>query len=168
MSTHGHPTPHAQGQAATEAHDSHASVATYVRVALILTAVTALEVGVIYIRLLTPIVVPLLLVMATAKFVLVVMFFMHLRFDNRMLRIIFVSGLILAGFVYMLVLFKVGNPEWRPIIAGYVGLLLTLWILDLRGRLGVQDATKVEVVGLYWHFVDIVWIIIFTVIYLIP
>src|SRR5204862_46832 len=41
---------------------SHASVATYVRVALILTAVTALEVGVIYIRFLTPIVVPLLLV----------------------------------------------------------------------------------------------------------
>jgi cytochrome c oxidase subunit 3/cytochrome o ubiquinol oxidase subunit 3 len=49
-----------------------------------------------------------------------------------------------------------------------VALLLTLWILDLRGKLGVEDATKVEVVGLYWHFVDIVWIIIFTVIYLIP
>jgi heme/copper-type cytochrome/quinol oxidase subunit 3 len=32
----------------------------------------------------------------------------------------------------------------------------------------VQDATKVEVVGLYWHFVDVVWIIIFTVVYLIP
>ncbi|HEU5194249.1 MAG TPA: cytochrome c oxidase subunit I [Methylomirabilota bacterium] len=49
-----------------------------------------------------------------------------------------------------------------------VALLLTLWILDLRGKLGVEDATKVEVVGLYWHFVDIVWIVIFTVIYLIP
>jgi cytochrome c oxidase subunit 1 len=49
-----------------------------------------------------------------------------------------------------------------------VALLLTLWILDLRGRLGVADAVKVEVVGLYWHFVDVVWIIIFTVVYLIP
>ncbi len=49
-----------------------------------------------------------------------------------------------------------------------VALLLTLWILDLRGRLDVRDAVKVEVVGLYWHFVDVVWIIIFTVIYLIP
>ncbi|HET9540672.1 MAG TPA: cytochrome c oxidase subunit I [Candidatus Limnocylindria bacterium] len=49
-----------------------------------------------------------------------------------------------------------------------VALLLTLWILDLRGRLTVQDAPKVEVVGLYWHFVDVVWIIIFTVVYLIP
>ena len=49
-----------------------------------------------------------------------------------------------------------------------VALLLTLWILDLRGTLGVGDATKVEIVGLYWHFVDVVWIVIFTVVYLIP
>ena len=49
-----------------------------------------------------------------------------------------------------------------------VALLLTLWILDLRGRLDVRDAVKVEIVGLYWHFVDVVWIVIFTVVYLIP
>jgi cytochrome c oxidase subunit I len=49
-----------------------------------------------------------------------------------------------------------------------VALLTTLWILDLRGKLDVRDAPKVEVVGLYWHFVDVVWIIIFTVLYLIP
>jgi cytochrome c oxidase subunit I len=46
--------------------------------------------------------------------------------------------------------------------------LLTLLVLDLRGRLGVQDAIKVEVAGLYWHFVDVVWIVIFTLVYLIP
>ncbi len=46
--------------------------------------------------------------------------------------------------------------------------LLTLWVLALRGRLAAKDATKVEVAGLYWHFVDIVWIVIFTVVYLIP
>ncbi|HEX2438293.1 MAG TPA: cytochrome c oxidase subunit I [Methylomirabilota bacterium] len=49
-----------------------------------------------------------------------------------------------------------------------VALLLTLWILDLRGKLSVADAPKVEIVGLYWHFVDVVWIVIFTVVYLIP
>jgi heme/copper-type cytochrome/quinol oxidase subunit 3 len=49
-----------------------------------------------------------------------------------------------------------------------VALLLTLWILDLRGRLDVADAPKVEIIGLYWHFVDVVWIVIFTVVYLIP
>jgi len=46
--------------------------------------------------------------------------------------------------------------------------LLTLLYLDLRGRLDVTDAVKVEIAGLYWHFVDIVWIVIFTVVYLVP
>jgi heme/copper-type cytochrome/quinol oxidase subunit 1/heme/copper-type cytochrome/quinol oxidase subunit 3 len=46
--------------------------------------------------------------------------------------------------------------------------LLCLWVLDLRGQLRVADAIKVEVAGLYWHFVDIVWIAIFTLVYLIP
>jgi cytochrome c oxidase subunit 1 len=46
--------------------------------------------------------------------------------------------------------------------------LLSLGQLSLRGRLPVTDAIKVEVAGLYWHFVDIVWIVIFTLVYLIP
>src|SRR5207244_11419906 len=36
--------------------------------------------------------------------------------------------------------------------------LLTLWILDLRGRLAVGDAVKVAIAGLYWHFVAVGWI----------
>jgi cytochrome c oxidase subunit I len=46
--------------------------------------------------------------------------------------------------------------------------LLSLLVLDLRGRLTAADAVKVEVAGLYWHFVDVVWIVIFTLVYLIP
>jgi len=46
--------------------------------------------------------------------------------------------------------------------------LTTLLVLDFRGRLTVTDALKVEIAGLYWHFVDIVWIAIFTLVYLIP
>jgi cytochrome c oxidase subunit 1 len=49
-----------------------------------------------------------------------------------------------------------------------VALLLTLLILDCRGKLGTADAPKVEVIGLYWHFVDVVWIAIFTLVYLVP
>ena len=40
--------------------------------------------------------------------------------------------------------------------------------VDARGRLPDDPAFPVEMVGLYWHFVDIVWIVIFTVVYLIP
>ena len=45
--------------------------------------------------------------------------------------------------------------------------LLILWIQTFAGRIGPGDSLKVEVAGLYWHFVDIVWIAIFTLIYLI-
>jgi heme/copper-type cytochrome/quinol oxidase subunit 3 len=46
--------------------------------------------------------------------------------------------------------------------------LFTLWGLSMQGKLEVQHSEKVEIAGLYWHFVDVVWIVIFTVIYLIP
>jgi len=74
----------------------HATVGTYVKVAAILTLITGLEVGVIYIRRLAPVVVPLLLVMAAAKFALVALFFMHLRYDRRVLTALFVGSLLMA------------------------------------------------------------------------
>ena len=46
--------------------------------------------------------------------------------------------------------------------------LLQLYFRSLQGKLGPERAEAVEVAGLYWHFVDIVWIVIFTVIYLVP
>ena len=45
--------------------------------------------------------------------------------------------------------------------------LLSLLVLAFRGDLSQADALDVEIAGLYWHFVDVVWIIIFTVVYLI-
>jgi len=45
--------------------------------------------------------------------------------------------------------------------------ILILWMDAFRGRLGPSNALKFEIAGLYWHFVDIVWIGIFTLIYLI-
>jgi len=47
-------------------------------------------------------------------------------------------------------------------------MLLSLVNLSIRGRIPQAKAEVIEIAGLYWHFVDIVWIIIFTVVYLIP
>jgi cytochrome c oxidase subunit 3/cytochrome o ubiquinol oxidase subunit 3 len=47
-------------------------------------------------------------------------------------------------------------------------MLITLWARSMTGKLTSRDSDVVENVGLYWHFVDIVWIVIFTAIYLIP
>ena len=46
-----------------------------------------------------------------------------------------------------------------------VTMLLSLAVISLRRKV---QAETVEVVGLYWHFVDIVWVLIFTIVYLIP
>ena len=91
----------------------HASVRTYIWVALILGFITAIEVATLYVPgLPNGLLVSSLLVMSAIKFVLVVM-------------------------------------SWR-------------------GSLSDEPAFPVEMVGLYWHFVDIVWIVIFTLVYLIP
>ncbi len=47
-------------------------------------------------------------------------------------------------------------------------MLMSLLVMNLRGNLNRENAETVEIVGLYWHFVDIVWIVIFTVVYLFP
>ena len=44
--------------------------------------------------------------------------------------------------------------------------LTSLLVQSYRGQLGPEKAEIVEVAGLYWHFVDVVWIVLFTVIYL--
>ncbi len=48
-------------------------------------------------------------------------------------------------------------------------MLLALYGLSLAGKLEAPNGSRpVEFIGLYWHFVDIVWIVIFTVVYLVP
>ncbi len=70
------------------------------------------------------------------------------------------------------------NPAWSAfyLLTGFHGLhvalgvimLLTLWgISRRRGALSDKQGLNLEMVGLYWHFVDIIWIVIFTVVYLI-
>jgi cytochrome c oxidase subunit 3 len=44
--------------------------------------------------------------------------------------------------------------------------LTTLLVRSFQGKLGPEKALNVEIAGLYWHFVDVVWIVIFTVVYL--
>lgn len=46
-------------------------------------------------------------------------------------------------------------------------MLLTLLVLSFKDRIPQSKAESVEIIGLYWHFVDVVWILIFTVVYLI-
>jgi heme/copper-type cytochrome/quinol oxidase subunit 3 len=46
-------------------------------------------------------------------------------------------------------------------------ILLSLFVMALRGRFTPENSLTIELAGLYWHFVDVVWILIFTLVYLI-
>ena len=86
----------AHGHAATE-HE-HPSPATYLKVFGILTLITIIEVVAYYIPALveSPVFVPALLAMSAAKFVIVVMFYMHLKYDHKLFRALFTGPLIIA------------------------------------------------------------------------
>ena len=69
-----------------------------------LAIITALEVGLYYINMPSGLLVAFLMVLAFLKFTLVAAFFMHLKFDSPMLKRLFITGIILAGVVYTVVL----------------------------------------------------------------
>ena len=89
------------------AHDSehggeaHVGTRTYVMVAAVLAVITAVEVMVFYVEALDPVLVPILLTLSATKFTLVVGFFMHLKFDARMYRALFVGPLVISVAVMM-------------------------------------------------------------------
>jgi cytochrome c oxidase subunit 4 len=83
---------------------SHPGPAQYVKVAIVLAIATGLEVGLYYLSLPTGVLVSLLLFFAVIKFSLVALWFMHLRFDSRLFRRLFITGIYLATTVYLIVL----------------------------------------------------------------
>jgi len=89
-----------------EAHQhTHPSDATYIKIALGLGALTALEVGTYFVKdASTTFLVATLFPMMFIKFAVVCGWFMHLRFDNPLLRRVFIFGLVLAIAVYTVVL----------------------------------------------------------------
>jgi cytochrome c oxidase subunit 4 len=85
--------------AAHEKHAGHASVGFYWLIGIVLAVITGIEVAIFYIPAIGAALVPILLILSAAKFVIVVMFFMHLKFDARVFTAVFLAGLTLAVFM---------------------------------------------------------------------
>jgi len=49
-----------------------------------------------------------------------------------------------------------------------ITMLMSTFVMSSKGKLHQKQAETLEIVGLYWHFVDVVWIVLFTVVYLVP
>jgi cytochrome c oxidase subunit 4 len=92
---------HEHGPHDSDAHAEHGmSTRGYVNIAIILAAITALEVSTYYVDF-GPLFLPSLLVMMVVKFFMVVSYFMHLKFDNKIFSRLFYAGLFLAVGVYV-------------------------------------------------------------------
>lgn len=81
---------------APQAVESAVSVKTYVNVGIVLAALTALEVACIYIPALSGVLPLILIGVGIIKFILVAMYFMHLKFDAKVYTIFFIIGAIMA------------------------------------------------------------------------
>ncbi len=113
----------------------------------------------------------------------------HVRHDLRRMRLWILAtagqgAIFLGGQVYeFTTFFNEGlNLTQSPfasaffVLTGFHGLhvfvgilmLLSLYALSLTGKVKAGQDVKTEMIGLYWHFVDIIWVVIFTVVYLIP
>jgi cytochrome c oxidase subunit IV len=97
------------------ASHKHPTVGTYLTVAAILTAITAVEVWIYYIPsfVASRAFVPSLLIMSAFKFVTVVMFYMHLRYDHKLFRALFTGPLIIAMVTIIGLLFLFGQLSIR-------------------------------------------------------
>ena len=74
-------------------HIAHPTPGTYVKIAILLAIITAVEVWIFYIESMAGVLVPVFIVLSAVKFVLVAMFYMHLKFDERLFSAFFVGGL---------------------------------------------------------------------------
>ncbi len=111
---HDHP-PHASDTESShtgmgEVHE-HPTWATYWKVATILGLITVVEVWVYYIPafVATKLFVPSLLIMSAVKFAVVVMFYMHLKYDHKLFRALFSGPLIIAAATMVVLLFLFGH-----------------------------------------------------------
>lgn len=104
------PTHDSHGDTAAHEH-THPDWDTYKWVALILTAITGAEVWIYYLPSFTAtkLFVPTLLTLSAIKFTIVVMFYMHLKYDAKLFRALFVAPLTLASFIIIGLLFLFGH-----------------------------------------------------------
>ena len=119
---------HSHGAAAAHDHDAasmaeagggvehaHPTWAIYWKVALFLTLITVAEVWVYYIPsfVASRLFVPALLFMSAVKFVIVVMFYMHLKYDHKLFKALFTGPLIIAMATIIALLFLFGKAAVR-------------------------------------------------------
>jgi cytochrome c oxidase subunit III len=81
-------------------------------------------------------------------------------------RLIYERGLTINTNLFGTTYYSLVGLHAFHVTAGLAGILLVM-VLTLVGKVQAEHSERVEVFSLYWHFVDVVWVIVFTVVYVI-
>ncbi len=79
-------------------------------------------------------------------------------------RLIYERGLTISTNLFGTTYYSLVGLHASHVIAGLL-MLTIVFLLGLAGRVGPEQSARVEVLSLYWHFVDAVWVVVFTVVY---
>ena len=110
----------AASPSAVAGHHEPSKFHFYIQIAMILAVITGVEVVLIYLPLAKGLVVGTLVTLSAVKFLFVIFYFMHLRWDKLFCTILFFIGLILAGFTMFALLHLFGADASKPLSAAAV------------------------------------------------
>src|SRR5262252_1298926 len=79
-------------------------------------------------------------------------------------RLIYEHGLTISTNLFGTTYYSLVGLHAFHVTAGLV-MLLMVAIFGIAGRVGVSQSERIEVLSMYWHFVDAVWVVVFTVVY---
>ena len=81
-------------------------------------------------------------------------------------KLIYVDGLTISTNLFGTTYYSLVGLHAFHVTVGLL-MILIVAIFALAGRVGVEQAHRVEVLSMYWHFVDVVWVVVFTVVYVV-
>ena len=79
-------------------------------------------------------------------------------------RLIYEHGLTISTNLFGTTYYSLVGLHASHVTAGLIMLIIVL-LFGLAGRIGPEHSARVDVLSLYWHFVDAVWVVVFTVVY---
>jgi len=79
-------------------------------------------------------------------------------------RLIYEHGLTISTNLFGTTYYSLVGLHASHVTAGLIMLIIVLFF-GLAGRVGPEQSARVDVLSLYWHFVDAVWVVVFTVVY---
>ncbi|HVT98032.1 MAG TPA: cytochrome c oxidase subunit 3 [Acidobacteriaceae bacterium] len=81
-------------------------------------------------------------------------------------KLIYVDGLTIHTNLFGTTFYSLVGLHATHVVVGLIGLLLIL-IFTLTGHVREKHSERIQVFALYWHFVDAVWVVVFTVVYIV-